>query len=439
MLSVIRFGLTKRAIVAAFLLGLAIQVGTLGLRGTSDVQTFEDWAVGSLETGVFGVYALPLPTADPELFDGPPDYPPLSVTTLWVMGHIAQALHPGGDPYDGLIVIMKVGLLGVAMGVVLLVLATVVRATGNPTLAWATALALWLNPALLLNGAILGYLDPMCWALGLAALVWAGRGQHKTAGLLLGLAILAKHQGLFFALPVLAVTARDSGARRQLIAVSALTVISGMAPFLVFGSSQDLLVALKVNFVETVISGYALNFWWLVTEFLHVAVRGVDVIYERLVYLHVSPLIPVLGFNPKWVTHAVVVGAALWMYSRVHKSPSLASAAAMGALSIHVYFVFAISVHENHLVNAIPLAAVAAVFQPRYWRIFWGLTAIAALNQYLFYGFGENFESPDRTGWFWIWTAGISLANMALLGVHGWHFQTHGAAVSTSGLSRHRL
>ena len=49
---------------------------------------------------------------------------------------------------------------------------------------WA-ALAYWLNPATILNGEVLGYLDPLMMLPGIAALVLLHVGAAESAGLAL--------------------------------------------------------------------------------------------------------------------------------------------------------------------------------------------------------------------------------------------------------------
>jgi len=418
------------------MLGLLLQISALALRGTGDMTAFKTWAVNAASSGVFRAYTRPphLPPGEHESFSRP-DYPPLSVIALWTIAKSSDAVSPGLTVGSRrLTVAIKSLLLGVRVGVFLLLLWVVFRTTGDPTLAWTTALATWLNPALILNGSTLGYLDAWCWAPGIAAIVASSRGHYKAAGVLLAIAMLTKHQGVLFGFPVLAAAGRQWPAAMRLLLACGATVAVVVAPFVIFGSATGVVEGLKVNVIDDLVSGNALNFWWLVTIGLQITQSGFAAIHQELQWIDVPRLIAATGVSPRIYTRLFVVGATLWMYARVSRTPSLPAAASMGSLAIHTYFVFAISVHENHLVNAIPLAALAAVFWPQYWRVFWGLTAIAALNQFLFYGFGRDFDYPDRTGWFWVWTAGLSLANMILLAAHAVLFyRCSAAAIADEG------
>ncbi len=433
MLTVLRFGLGRRAFVVAFILGLVLQISALGLRGTGDMTAFKTWALAAEQSGLFRAYTRPpqLPPSRADAFSRP-DYPPLSVVLLWTIAKVTGAVSPVLTVRARrLTVTIKGLLLAARIGVFLLLLGLVFRLTGDPTMAWMTALATWLNPALILNGSTLGYLDAWCWAPGIAAIVASSRGHYKAAGLLLGIAVLTKHQGVLFGLPVLAAAGRQWPAAMRVLLAGGATVAVIVAPFVIIGSPAGFVAGLKVNVTDSLVSGNALNFWWLVTMGLQLMTSGLAAVHEELHWIDVPTLMAATGLSPKRYASAFVIGATLWMYARVSRAPSLPAAAAMGSLAIQTYFVFAISVHENHLVNAIPLAALAAVYWPKYWRVFWSLTAIAALNQYLFYVFGEDFADSSQSGCFWLWTGLLSLANMILLAAHAVLFYRRASTAMT--------
>ena len=76
------------------------------------------------------------------------------------------------------------------------------------------ALAVWLNPAVVINGAALGYLDAQMAMPAALAIVAAGAGRPGVAGALLAAAILTKAQALFVA-PVVVLTALSYDAARR--------------------------------------------------------------------------------------------------------------------------------------------------------------------------------------------------------------------------------
>jgi hypothetical protein len=108
---------------------------------------------------------------------------------------------------------------------------------------------------------------------------------------------------------------------------------------------------------------------------------------------------------------------ALWAFWQVRGHRDVALIAAMGAFVFHVYFVFAVNVHENHLVYAIPLVGLTALTETRYWRLYVGLSVFVLMNLLVFYGLGRDFTAMDRIRWFWPLTLLGSVAGIALL----WH------------------
>ena len=65
-------------------------------------------------------------------------------------------------------------------------------------------------------------------------------------------------------------------------------------------------------------------------------------------------------------------------------------AAALGAFLVHAYATLSVQVHENHLVAAVPLLALAAAGRRRFRAIFVAVSAIVALNLNMFYGISED-------------------------------------------------
>jgi len=123
-----------------------------------------------------------------------------------------------------------------------------------------------------------------------------------------------------------------------------------------------------------------------------------------------------VGVDPQiWAT-AAVAGAALWLFWRAKHRPTLAQAAAFGALVIQIYFVCGIAVHENHLVYALPLLGIAALADRRYCGLYAAASALVAFNLLVTVGLGEDFPRMSRTGTFLPLTVVGALASVALLG-----------------------
>jgi len=84
---------------------------------------------------------------------------------------------------------------------------------------------------------------------------------------------------------------------------------------------------------------------------------------------------------------SLATGLSVWWAWRVR---SLAGAATIAGWIAYAYTMLGAQVHENHLVPAVPLLAIAAGLDARLRRIFWTVSVIAALNLYLFYGLGPG-------------------------------------------------
>jgi hypothetical protein len=68
--------------------------------------------------------------------------------------------------------------------------------------------------------------------------------------------------------------------------------------------------------------------------------------------------------------------------------------AATAGWCVFAYFMFAAQVHENHLYLAVPFFALAAGLERRFRAPFYVVSAICALNMYVFYGIGDGRPLP---------------------------------------------
>lgn len=409
--------------MAWFCVGLALQVAALPVRGTYDVSTFRRWASFALTKGVPNAYSRTPVT--PGGIAHPPDYPPLTVYILSGVMRVATVIDPApGFETRAFSIGLKALIVLLRVIVVALVVFLARRATSDPGLARSVALAYWLNPALILNGPVLGYLDPLCWIPGLFAIVAAALGFAGTAGVLAALSLLIKPQGVFFLLPVAAILwrSRDFGFPRAALNGGLVCLLS-VLPFLL-STPAGFMRSLRVNLTEDLLSGDAMNVWWLINGVGVLATHGWSAMEGRMPTLPLSVFSEFVGFNPRPFAAAFVIAVALWAFWHVRSRRDFALSAAMAAFVVHAYFVFAINVHENHLVYAIPLVGLAALTDARYWRLYVGLSAFVLMNLLVFYGLGRDFTSMDRTGWFWPLTLFGSVAGIALLGYHFRLFRT---------------
>ena len=289
----------------------------------------------------------------------------------------------------------------------LLVLVVVGRRSGAAAGRLAAA-AYWANPAVILHGAVLGYLGALAALPALAALFAALAEQSALAGALLAVACLTKPQGVFVAPAlVLALAARSSGRWRRLWSAAvagSLTTAAIVWPIVAGGALPHMLYALFSLVTDGLLSGNAANLWWLagyaVVMLRRLSTAGpIAALAARVPILSVSQITPIdysvadvqvdglMVLVLSWTAVVAVVGWAMW---RARRSGGFTPLVALAALTVHVYFVLAVQVHENHLQLALPLLAVVAAERKRYRPLFALLSALLFLNLNLFYGLGQG-------------------------------------------------
>lgn len=416
----------RTAFAALMAVGLFAQMGALWLRGTGDVLLFKQWGVVALQKGLPAAYSLE--HVRQGRLEAPPDYPPVSVGVLAGMARVARAFDASIPAESrGLTVLVKLPVLMLRVGVAIALFVTTRRFTGRDDLARRLTLAYWLNPALILAGPVLGYLDTWCWIPAALALIAASRQRPGTAGALLALSILIKPQGLLFVLPVASAILRGGRTPIMRAAIVAGTVVAVVVLPFALTTPRGFLIGLKTNFTEDLLSGDAMNFWWMVGVGGQLWDAGWAAPKQTLESLALSSTAQRFGFDPRPWAALAIVAVAIWAFSRVQGRAGLGPHAAMGALLIHVYFTVGISVHENHLVYGLPLAAMATVAIPAYRHLAWGFTAMITINLFLFYGFGRDAVVFQRTGWFWAISTAGAAGGLLLLAWHGYLFWTRTA------------
>jgi hypothetical protein len=271
---------------------------------------------------------------------------------------------------------------------------------------WA-ALAFWLNPLVILNGPVLGYLDAEMTVPLMLALVCAFGEHPAVAGALTALAVLTKAQAIFV-VPAIAITlvARDTRLRALVVAVASglVTSILVISPFVIRGAGRNLAQAVGRLATHDMLSGQAANMWWIVTWVLRVAAvwtawgarRALTQIIDILAISRVVDL----GYpDARHVGLTLVVIAVVWGCWRMRHLTRLAEAAALAAWCAYAYAMLAAQVHENHWYPAVPLLVLAAAADRRYRGVLAAVTVIAALNLYLFYGLGADWPEVTHRSW----------------------------------------
>lgn len=407
-----------------------VQVVALPLPGTSDMRTFRIWTYSAATAGPTQVYGTggsvptwrqltqeriwPAGQDDSSrrrwlTFDGDVtrvDYPPVALYALALVGWLYQAVFPTFPASISLTIAIKLLVVLAGVGLTILIMSAVTALDGWVAGRWA-ALAFWANPAVILHGAVLGYLDAVCALPAVAALVAASRQWAATAGVLLAISCLIKPQGLLV-LPALAVAlspGRTGGWR-----ASGLATLAGafaawvcIVPIVAAGAFGNLCAAMAHLVTDGQLSGTALNAWWLVTFFGQAAH---DVAHGTLATALTHPVdnVSIPDFFARAGVHAsvgmfaalglgtwtAVLAVVAWATWQARNGTDLPRLSALAAFTVHAYSVMALQVHENHLFLALPLLGIVAATRPQYRTLFLAVTAIAALNLNLMYGFGDG-------------------------------------------------
>jgi hypothetical protein len=387
-----------RLLGAALAVGAILRAAALPLGGTGDVAIWKVWSFGAAHdvTGMYGVGGSP-PNQRVVHWNGEAmtvDYPPVALYELGLAGRAYQRWDPLYRDSSALNVFVKLPGVLFEIALVTLVLTLGRRWYGDATAHWA-AVALWLNPALVMNGAVLGYLDPLMYVPLAAAVVAACIGSPWVAGACGAIAVLTKAQAIF-AVPVIVTVVVVRGERR-LRDLAAFACAAGasaaiaLIPFVVRGAWPNLVQSLGRLLAHDMISAQSANVWWIVTWLIRVADSVHDwgwyrALTQEVRILKISTAIDV-GY-PDFrmigiVLLAAAVALAMWWASRAR---SLACTAAIAGWLLYAYTMLGAQVHENHLAAAVPILAVAGALDERLRKAFWLVSAIAALNLYFFYG-----------------------------------------------------
>ncbi len=357
------------------------------------------------------------------------DYPPFTLYVLAATGFIYQTFSPAFENTRWLNITIKAPGLFCEIALTWLLWTFVARRYGEDRGRWA-AIAFWVNPATILSGPVLGYLDPVAALPALGSLVAACSGSPIIAGALLAVACLTKLQAVFMA-PVVflamwnaASSERVSKFASGVVAALATTFIV-LLPYLLIAAGPNVLQGVSSLLRHDMLSADAANLWWVVTYVMRaiyavgdMGVWGAWTMTLRI--LGVSTLVK-LGYpNPRPLASTAVAIATAWALWRARQSGDASRLAAAAAFIVHAYFVLGIAVHENHLYFALPLLALAAAARPRLRPIHIAISAVVALNLFLFFGLGRGVPLPPRNFTIIDATAILAAANCALF---VWHFR----------------
>ena len=394
--------MTRRGAVAAvLLLGLLIRLAALPLPGTEDVRTWKIWAFSAARhvTHVYGVGGNPpvRGVVTWQSLETTVDYPPAAIYELALVGLAYRLFDSGAADSPALTAAIKIPGLLCTIGLTALLAWAVKRFGGSDSDARWVALAYWLNPAAIVNGEVLGYLDPLMMLPALAALVLLHVGAAESAGLALALAVLTKPQAIFL-LPACALAAWHLGGVRALTRTTAGGILGAtllMLPFALTGALPNMWLAFGSFYSRRdILSGQAANLWWIANYALRAYYQIPTLGFPHAFLVEVRRIMAVstfqeVGFpDPRPFAGAAAAATLGWGLWQLRRSADLAAHALAGAFVVHAYFVLGVGVHEHHMMLAVPLLALAAALRPPLRPLFYAVSAIVALNMNLFYGIG---------------------------------------------------
>jgi hypothetical protein len=418
---------SPRVFRVLLLAGLILRAAALPLRGTDDMDVWKLWTHAGADSvsTMYGVGGNP-----PERAvlvwghrSGTVEYPPATLFALAAVGRVYRAI----DPYytDGvwLTVAVKLSILAGDVGLCLALWALMRRHGAEA--ARRGVLFYWLNPAVILDGAVLGYLDPWLGALTMLSLVAIDRGRFAAGGAALALTALTKLQIALVA-PAVAILLVQRAARdwwKAALAAggaAAVTAAILVLPFARIGALPNLIQGAGRAFHHDMLSAEYANVWWLVTWML----RG----WETPVrILGISRAIAIGVPNPRLIGTVLGGGMMLWAFWRARRG-ALPVVLASGACAIHAYTVLSVQVHENHLYLALPLMAAAGAVLPRLRGPYALASAVCLLNLLLFQGLGKDFPVPPRGLTVVDTTVLLSFVNVGAL---VWHARRFSAATQS--------
>lgn len=422
--------------------GLLIRLVALPLEGTEDVLVWKTWSYGALHEGVSRLYGVGGHPPERGIVHWghratTVDYPPLALYVLAATGYAYETFSPSFENTRWLTVAIKTPGLLAELALTWLLYFVVTRRYGQTEGRWA-ATAFWANPAAILSGPVLGYLDPLAALPAVGSLVAACLGAPIVAGTLLAVACLTKLQAVFMAPVVLLATWNTATSDRVSKTASAIvaSIAAGfivLLPYLLINAGPNVLQGVGSLLRHDMLSADGANFWWVVTYVMRaiyavgdMGMWGAWTMTLRI--LGVSTIVR-LGYpNPRPFATAAVIAATVWTLWRARTCRDLSIVCAAAALIVHAYFVLGIAVHENHLYLALPLLALAAAVRPRLRAIHVAISTVVALNLFLFFGFGRGLPLPPRNFTIIDATAILAAANCALL---VWHFRVFKSTVAS--------
>jgi len=387
-------------------LGAIVRALALPLPGTRDTIPWRIWSYNAAKEGVSRLYGVGGNPPERRIvsYEGAEttvDMPPLAIHELGLVGRVYRwANHRRFPNTTALIVAIKMPATIADIGLALLIYFVVRRAAGERRARWATVMY-WLNPAVILDGQALGYIDPQYVLPAAGALVAAAAAWPIAAGALGVAALLTKPQALFLG-PAVAFAIWNGAPERARVHAFLKASAAGLAIASIFVVPIALAGGFW-NFVQTVerlgahdmLSGNMSNAWWIVGWMVRVQYTIHDygfwgALTRQTQILGISRFMEVGYPNPRPIGSVLVLAAIAWALWTARRAKDLWLFSAVSAFSIHAYATLGAQVHENHLYAAVPLLALASAGRPRLTPVYAAVSAIFAIDLNLFYGISED-------------------------------------------------
>lgn len=397
--------MSARLFPAALLLGLLVRLATLPLPGHDDVITWKIWSYAATQdvTGMYGVGGVP-----PERGivrwgerESTVDYPPVFLYEYGVVGRVFKAAFPDYPDGLALLVALKLPVLLANACLAWLLYAAVRLTSGLEAPARWAALAYWLNPATLIGGEMLGYVDPLFTLPAILGLVLASRGRIAWGSVAVAVAVGTKPQAILIG-PAFAWLCWQKGGLTGVVRgglAATATLIAIVLPYAMRGTMGNMWLAFGSFYQRRdTMSAFAANVGWIVNWVLR-ARFGVPELGWRAFLLTVPRPLAIsrfqeLGYpNPRPVCAAVVAAATAWALWASWRIKDLGVTAAVAAFTVHAFFVLNVGMHESHQLFEVPLLVLAAALRPNLRPLAFMVSAIVTLNINFYYGIS--------LGWGW--------------------------------------
>jgi hypothetical protein len=397
---------SRRWFVALLVAGALVRAAALPLPGTRDTIPWRIWSYNAAREGVSRLYGVGGNPPERRIvsYQGAEtivDMPPLAIHELGLAGRVYRALNHGQFPNTpALMVAIKMPGTLADIGLACLIYVLVRRKVGVNAARWTT-IAYWINPAVILDGQALGYIDPQYVLPAAGGLAAAAAAWPAAAGVLATAALLTKPQAAVLG-PSVALAiwngSRERGPARALargVAAGLATAAVFVGPIVAAGGGRNFLVTVERLGAHDMLSGNACNLWWLIGWLVRAQYTVQDygvwgALTRPTQILGISRFMEVGYPNPRPIGAVLVLAAIAWAMWSARRQKDVWLLTAVAAFSVHAYATLGAQVHENHLYAAVPLLAIAAAGRRRFTPVFLAVSAIFALDLNIFYGISED-------------------------------------------------